>query len=255
MPLKIQYCSDLHLEFRENREFLKVNPIKAEGDILLLAGDIVPFAEMDKHKAFFDEMSDKFETVYWVPGNHEYYYFDAIKKSGIINERIRNNFFLVNNITAFQKGVRLIFSTLWSKISLAYEWQIERGMSDFHVIKYNGSRFSSTQFNQFHQEAREFIENEIKKEFTGQTIVLTHHAPTFMNYPEKYKGDVLSEAFAVELFDLIEPSNIDYWIYGHHHTNTPDFNIGRTKMLTNQLGYVKYNENSTFVNNKLILTN
>ncbi|MBA3665796.1 MAG: metallophosphoesterase [Bacteroidetes bacterium] len=251
--MKLQYCSDLHLEFPENRDFLKKNPISAEGNILLLAGDIVPFAEMDKHKGFFDEMSDKFEEVYWVPGNHEYYYSDAAKRSGAINEKIRNNFFLVNNVTIVREGLRFIFSTLWSKISPAYEWQIERGMSDFHVIKYNGSRFSSTQFNQFHQEARAFIENEINKQFAGQTIVVTHHAPTFLNYPEKYIGDALSEAFAVELFDLIKPSNIDYWIYGHHHTNTPDFSIGRTKMLTNQMGYVKYNENLTFVKNKCIM--
>lgn len=33
MSLKIQYCSDLHLEFRENREFMKAYPLQAKGDI------------------------------------------------------------------------------------------------------------------------------------------------------------------------------------------------------------------------------
>jgi len=36
----------------------------------------------------------------------------------------------------------------------------------------------------------------------------------------------LNEAFAVELFELIEDSGPDYWIYGHHHNNIPDFSIG-----------------------------
>jgi Calcineurin-like phosphoesterase len=77
-------------------------------------------------------------------------------------------------------------------------------------------------------------------------IVLTHHVPTLMNYPEKYRGDVLNEAFATEMNDLIERSDIDYWLYGHTHCNTPDFNIGNTQMLTNQLGYVQYGENEHF---------
>ena len=82
---------------------------------------------------------------------------------------------------------------------------------------------------------------------------LHHHVPTFLNYPKQYKGDVLNEAFAVELFDIIESSSIDYWIYGHHHSNTPDFKIGNTSLLTNQLGYVQQNKNQLFSQNKAIV--
>lgn len=74
--LKIQYCSDLHIEFPENETFLKNNPIEPIGGILVLAGYIVPFAVMYKYDWFFDELSDKFKKVYWIPGNQEYYYSD-----------------------------------------------------------------------------------------------------------------------------------------------------------------------------------
>jgi len=91
-----------------------------------------------------------------------------------------------------------------------------------------------------------FIEPELKKSFAGETVVVSHHMPTFLNYPPKFKGDVLNEAFAVELTDLIELSNPDYWIFGHLHGDIPVFEIGSTKLLTNQLGYVKYNEHTAF---------
>lgn len=251
--MRIQYASDLHLEFRQNKEFIKANPLVPNGDILVLAGDIVPFAIMDKFKDFFNYVSDNFQTTYWVPGNHEYYNFDAATKSGVLFENIKSNVFLVNNTSVLHHDTKLIFSTLWSNISPANQWEIERSLSDFQVITYNGFRFSSEQYNQLHNDSLSFITQEIQQTNTGKTIVVTHHVPTFFNYPQQYKGDVLNEAFAVELFDTIENSSIDYWIYGHHHLNTPDFKIGNTHLLTNQLGYIQQNENQLFDPNKSII--
>lgn len=250
--IKIQYASDLHLEFPANKEFLKLQPLQPVGDVLVLAGDIVPFAIMDKHQDFFSYLSDHFETTYWLPGNHEHYHFDIAEKSGVLHEKVRDNVFLVNNTSVVHGNVRMIFSTLWSLISPGYQWQIERSMSDFQVIKYNGFRFSSEHYNRLHEESLTYITKEIKGNGTDKTLVFTHHVPTFLNYPEQYKGDVLNEAFAVELYDLIETSEPDYWVYGHHHSNIPAFTIGKSKMLTNQLGYVQRNEHLLFESNKCI---
>lgn len=252
MPLKIQYASDLHIEFPANKEFLKQHPLQPVGDVLVLAGDIVPFAVMDKHQDFFSFLADNFKTTYWLPGNHEYYHFDIAEKSGVLNEAIRSNVFWVNNTSVLHEHVKLVFSTLWSRISPGYQWQIERSLSDFHVIKHKGYRFSAEQYNQLHAESLAFIQNELINNQNGQTAVFTHHCPTFLNYPEQYKGDILNEAFAVELHDLIEASEIASWVYGHHHTNTPEFTIGNTKLITNQLGYVQRNEHRLFELNKVI---
>lgn len=244
--MKIQYCSDLHLEFPENKKFLNSNPLQVEGEVLLLAGDIVPFAVMNNHKDFFDYISDNFKFTYWIPGNHEFYYYDITKKDDAIHEKIRSNVYLVNNVSVKLDDVKLIFSTLWSKIDLINQWVVQQTLSDFHVIKYNKRPFTAVHYNQLHQECIQFIEKELKQNGEEKTIVVSHHVPTFLNYPEKYKGDTLNEAFAVELFDLIEANGPDYWIFGHHHQNIPDFKIGETKLITNQLGYVKYNEHKYF---------
>ena len=250
--MTLQYCSDLHLEFRENKQFLNQHPLQSKAEILILAGDIVPFIEMDKHKDFFNYISDNFKLTYWLPGNHEYYYSDASERSGSFNEKIRDNIFLVNNISIQHNDVRLIFSTLWSKISPANEWQIERSISDFQVIKFKGHFFSATNFNQLHSDSLDFIQKELSQNTDGKTVVVTHHVPTFLNFPTQYKGSILNEAFVVELFPLIESSNINFWIYGHHHNNTPDFSIGNTVLLTNQMGYVRHQENKDFSLDKIV---
>ena len=250
--MKIQYCSDLHLEFKENKNYLRENPIIPSGEILLLGGDIVPFAVMDSHNDFFDFVADNFEKVYWVPGNHEYYYFDVANKNSSFHEKIRSNVSLVNNVSVNESNVKFIFSTLWSKISPVNMRSIQQGMSDFKVIKRNGQLFNPHDFNELHEQSLNFIKKEIQNATSDKMIVVTHHVPTFLNYPAEYKGSDLNEAFAVELFDLIEESAVDYWLYGHNHRNQPDFDIKRTKMITNQLGYVKHGENQRFDSKKCI---
>ena len=250
--MNIQYCSDLHLEFPDNKQFVLDNPIEPNADILILAGDIVPFAVIDKHQDFFNYISRNFKTTFWIPGNHEYYYH-RVDNSGVLNTDIRENVFLVNNCVKEVSGINLIFSTLWSNISQEKRWLIQQAMSDFKVIKFNDRLFNVDDYNLLHQESKEFLQNALAENSNNKTIVVTHHAPTFINYPEKYANSKINEAFASNLTDLIEDSNIDYWIYGHHHSNVADFQIGNTKLITNQLGYVKYNENIEY-SNKATLT-
>ncbi|HMI60351.1 MAG TPA: metallophosphoesterase [Puia sp.] len=244
--MKIQYCSDLHLEFPENRKFLARNPLQSVGDILVIAGDLVPFQDLGKASEFIDFASDHYSAVYWVPGNHEYYGGDISDKPNPLCERIRDNFFLVNNHSVTQGGVRLVFTTLWSRISPHHEWDIQRSISDFSAIRYKEEKFTAHGFSFLHNESMDFLRGTFREERKEQMVVVSHHVPTLMNYPKVYKSSPLTDAFAVELFDFIEDSAVDYWIYGHHHVNTPEFNIMKTRMLTNQLGYVRLLEHRSF---------
>lgn len=254
MPLTIQYCSDLHLEFVHNEKFMQKYPLEVKGDILLLAGDIVPFAEIDKHHYFFDFVADNYAAVYWVPGNHEYYNADIAERSGAFREKIRDNVFLLNNTTVPLAGdTELVCTTLWSKINPADEWEVVRAMSDFHVITNNGHRFTINDFNRLHAESLSYLTGALATGTAKHKIVMSHHIPTYMHYPPKYKGDLLSQAFASEQFELIEQAGVHSWIFGHHHCNIPEFKIGGTHMLTNQLGYVKYGENKGFSRGRVVV--
>lgn len=249
----LQYASDLHLEFAQNRRFIKDNPIQPKAEVLVLAGDVMPFVTMDKHMDFIDYLSDHFKMTYWVPGNHEYYQFDLKKKAGKINEYIRSNVRLVNNLIISQDDVRFIFSTLWSRISPSNQSQLQRSITDFQAIKCNGEPFAVEQFNDLHQSCLAFITKELQRKTKEKTVVVTHHVPTLIHYPERHQDTAWSQAFAVELFDLIEVTQPNSWIYGHHHFNTPDFTLCKTKMLTNQLGYVKYGGDKYFRRDKTIV--
>lgn len=250
--MKIQYCSDLHLEFPRNKAWLDENPIIVAGDVLLLAGDIMPFTEIKKHDSFFDQMADQFEQVYWIPGNHEYYGSNIENRTGAFREAIRDNVWLLNNQVIQLPGAKLIFSTMWTSISPNNQWPIQRGMNDFRVIKKGLDLFTPEQSNELHLENMKFIKSEVHKNPDEKLIVITHHVPTNVKYPPKFLGSILNEAFSVELYDFISKSQIDHWIFGHHHCNVGPFTIGNTQLITNQLGYVGYGEQEGFECDKLI---
>ena len=67
--MKIQYASDLHLEFRDNARYLRDNSINPVGNILLLTGDI-DYLDDDNYSVhpFWDWASDNLRQTLVVPG-------------------------------------------------------------------------------------------------------------------------------------------------------------------------------------------
>jgi Icc-related predicted phosphoesterase len=249
--VKIQYASDLHIEFPQNARFLRENPIAPTADILLLAGDIVSFAHQEKADWFFDYLSKNFKQTYWVAGNHEYYNSDINCHIGTFNVPIRENVHLVNNITVNHEDVNFIFSTLWTKIHDLNLPVIKHKLNDYHLIRDGNEILQPQKTTQFFEENIAFIASELKRLQDEKTVVITHHVPTQINYPEQFRGDVLTDAFVVELFDLIEELKPNAWIYGHSHHSQTKFQIGKTILLNNALGYV-HSEKTKYQSNRTI---
>lgn len=249
--IKIQYDSDLHLEFPENSSWLRSNPIIPKGDILILAGDICLFKKMEDIYPFLDLWSNQFEKVYWIPGNHEWYYSDINDKMFSYKEQLRDNIWLCNNTVEQIGEYQLILSTMWTQLEFECFPDIIRGINDFRVIRNGDNVLDPLTYNALHLRSLEWIKEQLLK--SDKNIVVTHHVPTYENTLQKwYKESKINSVFTVELKELIENSNIKYWIYGHNHNNIKDFKIGNATLVTNQLGYVHHNEHKKFKLNKII---
>lgn len=246
--MKLQYASDLHLEFGDNSKWLKNNPLVPSADILVLAGDIGYLGDANyKTHPFWDWASQNYKQVIVVPGNHELYKFFDINElyEGWMLDIRHNVKAYYNSVISLGESTDLIVSTLWAKIPPSEEYLTERCVSDFKRIRNGECRLSAQRFNEEHFRCRNFIEKSVAGSKARNIIVATHHVPSFSLMAEEFKESSINGAFTVELGDYIAGSHINYWIYGHSHRNI-DKRIGATQCISNQLGYVFQNEYNSF---------
>ncbi|MFK8161886.1 MAG: metallophosphoesterase [Lewinella sp.] len=244
--MKIQYLSDLHLEFAANRAWLRENPIVPAGDILVVAGDTFYLGEHHKVDDFIRYVAKHFRQTYLIPGNHEYYGgFDVTNTPFSFRQSLAENVTMLNNVVEVLDGVRLIFSTMWSLIDRD-EIGIMRGLNDFRLIQHRGKLLTVAGFNELHTRSMKFLRAELDRPYAGAKVVVTHHLPADgCNHP-RFRGTLLNPAFCTDYTKLIEAADLAAWIYGHSHRNVADFELNGTKVLTNQLGYVQYGEQMDF---------
>ena len=231
--MKIQYASDLHLEFADNWRYLKENPLQVKGDILVLAGDIGYLGDDNYTKhPFWDWASENYQQVIACMGNHEFYkFYDIAKLNDGYSLEIRPNVHSYYNAVVHIGDIDFIISTLWARIPLKEAYYTEQVISDFRRIIFNGDILTFADFNREHERCLAFLKNAVSSSMARRKIVVTHHVP--------------------ELEDYIKVSGIDYWIYGHSHYNV-EIEIGNTKCVSNQLGYVFHGEHELFDPGKFI---
>lgn len=250
--MRIQYCSDLHLEFDQNSRYLIQNPMVVKSSILILAGDIVPLHDEFFNNPFFSFLSNNYNHVYWVPGNHEFYYKNVDDFSKSYHIKLNDKVSLVNNTEIIHESVRLVFCTLWSKINAANEKNIEQGVADFDLISKGNRKLKATDFNQLHEEGYQFLNEQLSTKTKYKTIVVTHHLPSRLCNLPVHNDSPINEAFCVDLTEKIKTWHAGFWIYGHNHFNQKPIFVGKTILITNQLGYVSNNEHGTFRRNAYI---
>ena len=251
--MKVQYASDLHLEFPQNSRYLREHPLEIKGDILILAGDIhVLNSETFSNEPFWDWASKNYQQVIVCFGNHEFYRgYDLSQMKEGFKLKIRDNVYYYYNCVVSIGDIDIIVSPLWSYIREKNEKACEQCFNDFRLIKWDNETLTAKKFTEEHIRCLDFIKRAINESKAKTKIIVTHHVPSILLYNDESQGDAL-DASTVDLTDYIKNCGAKYWIYGHSHKNMDNIIIGETTCLCNQFGYVLYNEQSTFDNLKYI---
>lgn len=230
--LRIQYASDLHLEFLEKPNFQEF--LKPVAPLLALAGDI---GRPDKRSYldFLRYVSGAWADVFIVAGNHEFYntriakhwrYMpvgsvdtvpDRLNICQSLAEQFPNVHFL-DRRRVDREGVAFLGATLWTDLR-GHEVEAESGMNDFQLIATEGCRpLRATDVTEWHLRDREWLADEIMacEEEGRPAVVITHHLPTFDLIASRYQGSPLNPCFASDCEELIRPP-VRAWIAGHTH--------------------------------------
>lgn len=250
--MQIQVVSDCHLEKRET--FPKIEPLC---DYLFLAGDIGNI-EDHKYRLFMNYVSDKWNKIIVVLGNHEYY--SDSKSYDEMQSEYREFFDGYTNIYFLEKeSIKLDDytvhgATLWSEL------KIEDFSNSCKKIKRwsNGKlvEMGMQELNKKFFESKLWLQSKYKTD--EPTIVITHYPMTlaesftrpkkFITEPIEYLYEFGSDYF------LPKPKNKMVCISGHTHFSHDFINIDldRVRYISNQLGYPDEDINETgFVKNCL----
>lgn len=245
--MKIQYLSDLHLEyFKENTDIF--NFVKPEGDILVLAGDISSFYNLHQIHIFLKQLSKHFKALLYIPGNHEYYFPKRKSRFQRRNKSFLYNYILylekkISNLYFLDKGsiciddICIAGCTLWTHCSLEYLPSYIR----IHEI-------DKKQYNKMHQDSLQFLYNidQYCHEHKKKLIIVTHHCP--LKTPDQ---DLSNHCIYYANLDFNKFKKVKYWIYGHTHKNQ-EVKINNIHITCNQYGKKQDIAKSTFSKTKYI---
>ena len=239
--MKIQYASDLHLEFPDNSRWIEANPLKVNGDVLVLAGDIhvLGTIEMFAHP-FFDWCESNYAATLIVPGNHEYYgAFDLAQTLDHWDLSVRPHVHVLNNHSVIIDDTEFFLTTLWSRIAPQDEMLVNKHLTDCYRMFYHGHPFKACHFGEVHDVCRQWLDDALRESTAKHRVVVTHHCPVLKEDP-RYESNGLTWAFIVPMESYVEQCGADAWIFGHTHYNgARGMRLGGTTMCVNQLGYVK----------------
>jgi predicted phosphodiesterase len=243
---KFQVLSDLHLEVGDQYQSFQI-PVRAP--FLILAGDIGRLQEYDKYLSFIATQCARFDAVYLVLGNHEFY--GISRSDGLARaHKLENDESTLGKLKVLNRrrldlhpSLCILGCTLQSHIRPENRTMVEQRVKDFQRIL----DWTVELHNEEHQRDLDWLRTEINsinsesedKRRAKHILVISHHAPikNGSSHPSN-QNSPWADAFATDLIGVQkEMSRVQWWVFGHTHYTTQWREHG-INLISNQRGYV-----------------
>lgn len=252
--MAIQILSDLHLEAPKAYDIFEIEP---KAPHLALLGDVGNVAgHKDEVLGFLTRQLRQFQTVIFVPGNHEAYHSDWPETLDILrafekDPKHRNDPSL-GEFILLDRGVWrlpdsntvILGCSLFSSIPPESSMAVSMGLNDF----FQTDKWDVDTHNEMHKRDVAWLNAQVA-ELEGsdvKIIIFSHWSPTLdaRAIDPRHVGSRITSGFSTDLSKekCFASGNVRLWVFGHTHYNC-DFEADREdgagplKLVANQRGY------------------
>lgn len=226
--MRVQFVSDLHLEFPASGGTLALENVEGRTDLLVLAGDICTAkkAARGEFEPFFRHCAETFPRVVYIAGNHEFYGGDIEDAHDQLRAAVRvfPNISYLDRESVCVGAFNVWGATMWTDCNGNHETtkqMLKYGMNDYRAISCKSKQHWKLQPEDtyaIHKESLAALERHLEAA-EGPTLVVTHHAPTRLSLHPRYANDdFMNGGYQSDLIWLMQKyPGIPFWIHGHTH--------------------------------------
>ena len=188
MNYTLQYASNFFLNLHKRRDFQ--NMLVPVSENLAILGNISSLdssKSKEEYDSFLDYVSKEWKNVYLVPGPYEYSsrypkpYYELYTELVSVKHKYKNIVILNNsNLLVSKTNICLVGSTLWTKnpyyrLPCSYEFSYIYKENKHGVL----GQVLGDDLNDWFYEDMSNIKDILKGNIEHNSIILTHHLPTF----------------------------------------------------------------------------
>lgn len=259
--MKIAILSDIHQDTRKpggNDDFfsmLNEQILEEKPRLVLMAGDFSNTVNGYRNfiRSTFMKIDQEINwdmTVVGILGNHDYYNHHIgpshVSKAKPDFGETNGQYVLLEKDKVDIDGVTVYGTTLWSDMAEGTQiFDIVSMLNDFNYIHRGHKDYRELTAQGYideHRNCLAWLETKLCIADRNKSIVMTHHAPSFMSIHPKFAMSAINGGFASDLEWMINKYQPLLWVHGHTH-EICDYEIGETRIINNPRGY----RNETFV--------